>query len=260
MTAENDVDEIVRRAFFADAARGIMVEVGAAGPDFLSIGASFRKRGWRVIAIEPNPSFCAEHRALGHRIHQYAVSDTEQDDADFYLVNSGGTPYLNGCVSFESFSSLGIRGAHAEIFVGHDAPTIIRVKVRKLETILREHEPDVKEIDILVVDVEGWELNVLRGFSFELRRPKVVILENLDADPAYSSFSHQGNPRAHKLVGKDIITEFEWYEQCADTLTRFARTARTAIATDAVAWPGRPLLPTLQQKKTTSAHRKGVSK
>jgi hypothetical protein len=69
--------------------------------------------------------------------------------------------------------------------------------------------------------------------------------------------AHHGNPRAYKLVGKDIITEFEWYEQCADTLTRFARSARTAIASDAVPWPDRPQLPVLQQKKAKAAWQKG---
>ena len=60
---------------------------------------------------------------------------------------------------------------------------------------------------------------------------------------------YYGNPRAHKLVGKDILAEFEWYEHCADVLTRFARLARTAINTDAVPWPDRPQMPTLRPKK-----------
>ena len=37
---------------------------------------------------------------------------------------------------------------------------------------------------------------------------------------------HYGNPRALKLVGKGILTEFAWYEEYADTLTRFAREMR----------------------------------
>lgn len=55
----------------------------------------------------------------------------------------------------------------------------IAVNVRKLDTILAAHYPEVEEIDIVSVDVEGWELTVMRGLTFEKYRPKVVILENL---------------------------------------------------------------------------------
>jgi hypothetical protein len=29
--------------------------------------------------------------------------------------------------------------------------------------------------------------------------------------------AYHGNPRTHKLIGKDILSEFEWYEQSADS-------------------------------------------
>jgi hypothetical protein len=64
----------------------------------------------------------------------------------------------------------------------------IPVKVRKLDTILSEYEPDLREIDILAVDVEGWELNVMRGLSLKKYRPKIVILENLFKDARYVAF------------------------------------------------------------------------
>ena len=64
----------------------------------------------------------------------------------------------------------------------------ISVKVRKLDTILATHEPDLRAIDILCVDVEGWELNVMRGLTLERYRPKVVILESVFNDPEYIAF------------------------------------------------------------------------
>jgi hypothetical protein len=36
-----------------------------------------------------------------------------------------------------------------------------------------------------LIDVEGWELEVLAGFSIERYRPAVLIVENLFEDPAY---------------------------------------------------------------------------
>ncbi len=58
IVAEGNVDLIVKAAFFPDVDDGLIVDVGAAHPNYLSISASFRKSGWRVIAIDPNPHFC----------------------------------------------------------------------------------------------------------------------------------------------------------------------------------------------------------
>jgi FkbM family methyltransferase len=208
MAAENDVDRVVRDAFFANSASGVLVEVGAAKPDYLSIGASYRALGWTVIAVEPNPDFCAAHRALGHEILEYAASDTEEDDASFFVVDSKGADYMGGAVSFESFSSLGIKGQFADLHETVKGNTMVRtipVKVRKLDTILATHTPDLSAIDILAVDVEGWELNVMRGLTLERYLPRVVILENLFNDPEYVAFmGARGYERWRRLEPNEV--------------------------------------------------------
>lgn len=192
MAAEKDVDRLVRETFFKEMnGPGVFVEVGAALPDYLSISESFRAHGWKIIAIEPNPDFCAAHRARGHEIHQYACSDVEADDVEFYVVDSQGANYEGGSVSFESFSSLGIKDEFATLHDTVKDNTKVRtipVKVRRLDTILGEHEPEIDHIDILAVDVEGWELNVMRGLSIDKYNPSVVILENLFQKDDYVSF------------------------------------------------------------------------
>jgi FkbM family methyltransferase len=209
MAAEHDIDRIVRTAFFSKARSGILVEVGAARPDYLSIGASFRELGWKVIAIEPNPEFCAAHRALGYDILEYAVSDSEDDEAEFFVVDSHGADYMNGAVSFESFSSLGLRGQYANLHEQVRARTDVRripVKMRKLDTILTTHEPELDRIDILAVDVEGWELNVMRGLT--RHDPEIVILESLFDDPAYAIYmSRRGYVRWRRLAPNDIYVK-----------------------------------------------------
>jgi FkbM family methyltransferase len=195
MTAESNIDRDIYETFFrAQSKPGTLVEVGAARPDYLSISASFRQMGWKIVAVEPNPAFCALHRALGYDVLQYACSDTESDSAEFFVVNSFGVPYYDGNVSFESFSSLGINGQYQELYNSVQAvrtQETINVKVRRLDTILQEHEPDIQAIDIVAVDVEGWELNVMRGFSLEKYRPRVVILENLFLKDEYVDYMRE---------------------------------------------------------------------
>ena len=192
MPAEKDIDKVVQQAFFQDGGGGrVLVEVGAARPDYLSVSASFRDRDWTVVSIEPNPYFCAMHRALGHEVLQYACSDRDRDNVDFFVVNSHDAEYLGGNVSFESFSSLGIQGKFAEDLQTTEVKTqidTIQVNVRTLDTILAQHHPEITHIDLLAVDVEGWELHVLRGLDLDRFQPEVVILENLHKSWSYRRF------------------------------------------------------------------------
>jgi FkbM family methyltransferase len=185
---EGDVDLVVEAAFFSDRTRpGVMVEVGAAKPEYLSISAHFRSLGWRVISIEPNPVFCELHRQKGFDIIECACGESDRDDVPFFVVHTTGI-YLGEKVTNESWSSLGFRGKYIDIIksYGANAPVDeIKVKVRRLDTILREHAPNVTEIDIIAVDVEGWELDVLNGLSFDIYRPKVLIIENFFTEQVY---------------------------------------------------------------------------
>ena len=186
MSAEGDVDLVVRAEFFPCKTNGVLLEVGAAKPNYLSIGASFREVGWRVISVEPNPEFADMHRALGHEIYEYACAEEDRDHVDFVVAKGKDLEYGGGRIGYELFSSLGIRGKYQELLDKlHDRFTLetIRVKTRRLDTIL-SLVCGVNQLDVLSIDVEGWEMECLRGFSFGALAPKVAIVENLfrDAD------------------------------------------------------------------------------
>lgn len=217
MAAESDIDALVRSTFFPDPAhRGVIVDVGAARPSYLSNSESFRALGWKVIAIEPNPTFCMEHRAAGYEVLEYACSDQDIDSAPFTLVDLNNVAYRGGTVSFESFSSLGIPASYDATYETIQARTnaqkiTIMVKVRRLDRILAEHAPEVTDIDILTADVEGWELTVLRGLSLDRYKPKVMIIENLFDEPEYRSFMQE---RGYWVVARvdfnEVYARCEW--------------------------------------------------
>jgi len=81
----------------------------------------------------------------------------------------------------------------------------ILVSLRKLDTILAKHAEDVAEIDVVSIDVEGWEMEVLQGFDIEKYKPKVLIVENLFNDPVYvESFASKGYRRWSRNLINDI--------------------------------------------------------
>ena len=182
--AEGNVDKIVPDRFFPGVINGVFVEVGAARPDYLSVSALFRSVGWTVIAIEPNPAYADLHKKFGYEVLPYACGDHDEDNVDFSVVDSHGVAYQGGEVSFESFSSLAIKDSYAKLKPNLDV-TKIKVKLRRLDTILMEHTPDTEAIDIVSVDVEGWEIEVLKGLTFERFRPKVLVVENLFSERSY---------------------------------------------------------------------------
>ncbi len=185
------MDTIVFEQFFPGQHSGVLLEIGAARPDFLSIGASFRAQGWRVISVEPNPAFAAIHRSLNHEILEFACSDTDADDVDFVIAEADGdVEYEGKKISAESFSSLGIRGDFEKLLStmkDRFSTRTIKVRTRRLDTILA-NVGDLKRLDVLAVDVEGWELECLKGFSFGSLAPKVAIIENLFLDVGMVEF------------------------------------------------------------------------
>ena len=185
---EWNIDEYIRNTFFPDYSyRGVFVEVGAAGPEFLSMSLHFRENGWRVIGIEPNPEFCKLHREKGYEVLQYACGDRDEDNVEFFVVDSQGAAYSGGKVSYESFSSLGLKSSYAGLKKDINQRKII-VQLRRLDTILETHAPDVRQIDILSIDVEGWELEVIDGLNTTKYRPRLMIVENLFNSNKYLSY------------------------------------------------------------------------
>ena len=55
--------------------------------------------------------------------------------------------------------------------------TIIQVPIRTLDDILTEAKAPAP-LDFLSVDVEGHEIDVLRGFDFKRWRPRLVLVED----------------------------------------------------------------------------------
>lgn len=191
-----------------------MLEIGAARPDWLSMGAIFRAKGWDVLSVEPNPEFAAMHRALGHDVAEVALSSEDRDQADFTVVDCNGTEYRDGRVTFESWSSLGIHGEFAEMAV----PTSqrrISVRACRADTLLSEQRPNWDGIDLVAIDIEGWELDALSGLDFARFRPAVVIMENLFISSSYRRFMRERGYRLWRCsfpnevyVRKHRITRF----------------------------------------------------
>ena len=153
--------ELVRQ-FFAARGKGYFVEVGANDPKTESQSWHLEQSGWSGILVEPLPDLAARLRQMRTaRVYEVACSSPER---------AGGRMTLHVAGAFSSFNpKLSVTGVRPE--------ASIEVPVRTLDSLLDDAEAP-KPIDLLSVDVEGHELDVLRGFDFARWQPRLILLED----------------------------------------------------------------------------------
>ncbi len=158
-----DETYLISRLMINDSnSKKVMVDVGAQHGSSLS---PFAQNGWRVLAFEPNSINRKKLIALhGNKenvtIDTRAVADCEQKNVAFYTseVSTG----ISGMLAFHP--------SHEEAG---------EVDVTTVKNIIKENS--ITKIDFLKIDVEGYDLSVLRGVPWETHKPAVIECEFEDA-------------------------------------------------------------------------------
>jgi FkbM family methyltransferase len=155
---------------FRDQLKGVYVDVGAYHPVLFSNTKRLYDRGWRGINIDPNiESIKLFQNMRPDDINlNYAISD-ESGLAEYYKFleideNGGGSSNSLSKEVREKYESDGY------------STQVSQVEVRPLNTIFKKYIRK-KKIDLLNVDVEAFDLQVLKSNDWETYRPRVVAVE-----------------------------------------------------------------------------------
>jgi FkbM family methyltransferase len=136
-----------------------------------------RFRGWRGVLIEPLAHLADECRIRRpeSQVFQCALGAPENSSDSLQLRYAGLMSSV--CGSFKGELDEEKRSKEGQLIQGIPVQTtIFSVPVRTLTDVLDEsHTP--KEFDLLSLDVEGYELEVLKGLNFEKYRPKALCIE-----------------------------------------------------------------------------------
>jgi len=163
-------EDVLLWKFFQNKRDGFYVDVGAYDGVGFSNTYFFEAIGWNGILIEPVPQFY--ENCLAARPHSRVIN---------LVVNNGETR------ATEFSIAEGNNGVGTLSFAGEDEKQTERIereggKVRtitvpscSLNEILANHQGT---IDFVSIDVEGKEMDVLRGFDLIKFRPRVVIVED----------------------------------------------------------------------------------
>jgi FkbM family methyltransferase len=156
-----NTEEAILVDYFASVPSGFFVEVGGYHPFDLSVSWPFERQGWTGIMIEPIPEY-AERLRENRSASVFECACTSPDAPNTASLNLDG-----------GFSSMTCGRKHKT--EAASVETII-VQCRTLDSIL--NEKNVKKIDLLSIDVEGFEYSVLQGLNLNTYRPELIFLED----------------------------------------------------------------------------------
>jgi FkbM family methyltransferase len=152
---------------------GYYAEIGALDGRRFSNSYAFERLGWQGLCVEAHPAYFEHTRRNRPAATVIHAACCDRDGASIvFHANDRGT-----LSAIEPLDPAFIQDRFAAYFNGF---TQIEVPAMTLTTILaRAGAP--KRPDVVSIDVEGNEMQVLRGLDFKAYRPRVLIVEANDA-------------------------------------------------------------------------------
>jgi FkbM family methyltransferase len=185
--------------------KGFYVDVGAHHPTKYSNTQYFYERGWSGINIDAMPGSMHSFRECRPRdINLEVAIAAQESELTFYQF---ATPELNGFDKDLAMERANVPGCKMT------GTTVI--PARPLSAILAEHLPAGTAIDFISVDVEGFDLEVLRSNDWNKFRPLLALVEDSESSTLQDS-GHSPTAKYLDEVG----------------YTSVARTALTTIVAD----------------------------
>lgn len=184
-------------SFFGEKKKGFFVDIGAFDGVHLSNSYIFEKAGWDGVCVDAHPFYfekCKENRPGSICIHAACVGDEGLKEVVFHSEELG---LLSGIEMRhdikQRYEGRGLK------FDGFKKTAVPAKTVNAILKSLRK-KPD---IDFVSIDVEGHELEILRGFDLDVYRPRVLVIEaNTEEDEKGldSYLTGRGYQKARRVV------------------------------------------------------------
>jgi len=213
------LDDLDRKLLphIGDIADGIFIEAGANdGINQSNTWHLERRLGWRGLLIEPVPEIadlCRRFRTS--QVECTALGDFEQE-------GSTVTMHFGGLMTAaEDAEASHMRGgdaqSHAQIGIGWSGGQSysFESRVAALSTLIdRAHLP---KVDLLSLDVEGFEVNVLNGIDFARHPIRYILVETSNIDAVRAVLDAH-----YELVEQPSHHDYLFRHRAADIMTAAA--------------------------------------
>lgn len=148
------------------------IDVGCLWPVRHSNTYYFYERGGSGLCIDPNPTVAQEYEAERPRDVFVNCGIGAEAGTLSYVMHEN--PVFN---TFSAKRAKAVR-KRASKRPGRQVKEVLELPVKTLAQVIEETGFDGR-LDLLSVDVEGLELDVLRGHPFDVLRPRLVVVEHL---------------------------------------------------------------------------------
>lgn len=154
---------------------GVYIDVGANDPFYISNTYLFYRKGWSGICIEPDPLKSKIFKMMRHRdIVVNAGVGMSVETLNFYLFDP------------DTLSTFSSEEAEKYKKQGYRQTGVLKIPTMPLKEIL-EKNLNGREIDLLSIDTEGYDVQVLQSNDWVKYRPKMVILEVVEHDRVFGT-------------------------------------------------------------------------
>jgi FkbM family methyltransferase len=151
-------EDMVLNTIFAYIKDGFYIDVGANDPYFQSNTQFFYNKSWRGINLDANSKSISKLKRKRVRdINIEALISDKIEDLEYYYFEDSA---YNGCVN----------KVQSELLYSK------KVKSIPLTNLLQEK--NIQAVDILSIDVEGFELKVIKSLDLANIRPKAIVVES----------------------------------------------------------------------------------
>ena len=160
---------------FGEQTKGQFIEVGAYDGERFSNTSWLADNGWQGLYLEPSPDFAKLCR-IRHSLNQVKVlnlaAGEDESEATLMQIGSLSTMSPDALQEYEHLPWA------KRVMQKECKPQ--QTRVRRLDSILSE-QGIASGFELLVVDVEGFEESVFRGFDLHHWKPQMLIVELRDA-------------------------------------------------------------------------------
>jgi FkbM family methyltransferase len=194
--------------------RGVFVEAGAhdgltqSNTAMLEFG-----RGWSGLLVEPIPELamlCHANRP-GSIVEQAALVAADYADEVIDMTYCNRSSIVDGGRGNTAADAAWLEKCRRLPDQVDVEPYRLQVPARTLSSLLDDHK--VGQVDLLSLDLEGYEASALRGLDFERHRPSLVLVEvsrdpdaiEVALDPWYLHVADLSDHRSHDPPWYDAL-------------------------------------------------------